>query len=169
MWLLFLRLQSCKLDIKKESCAAVQRLKIVSLLPKFILQVQALIWLKTGTWPYFHLCYSWSLPRCSCTSLLQAAARISDMEVHCQKDMPWISISSLFWTIWSFKKDFKQRTKTGRTANCSHGIKHSVIYHTSKSTILYWYKVLFTVIANSPNYSDSTAGVRFTLKLIVRE
>lgn len=62
-----------------------------------------------------------------------------------------------------------QRTKTGRTANCSHRIKHSVIYHTSKSTILYWYKVLFTVIANSPNYSDSTAGVRFTLKLIVRE
>lgn len=62
-----------------------------------------------------------------------------------------------------------QRIITGRIANYSHHIKPSVIYHTGKSTILYLYKVLFTVIANSSNYSDSSAGVQFTLKLIVRK
>lgn len=62
-----------------------------------------------------------------------------------------------------------QRIVTGRIANCGHCIKSSVIYQKSKSTILYLYKVLFTVIANSSNYSDSSVGVQSTLKLIHRK
>lgn len=154
--------------IKLCCCAVTENF---SLLLKFIRHVQPLIWPKIGTLPYFHLCNSLSLLWCSCTSLLQAASRISDMEVHCQKICHEFQFPVYFALYETSKKTLRmlQRIKTGRTANCSHCIKPSVIYYTSKSTILYLYKVLFIAIANSSNYSNSSAGVQFTLKWIVRK
>lgn len=155
MWLLFLRPQSYGLDIRKTKlCCCVGTENYVALLLKFILQVYPLIWLKTGTWPYCHLRHNFSLLRCSCTSLLQARARISDTEYTVSKRR---ALNFNFQVILEYMKLQKktlstlQMIKTKRTANCSHPIISAVIYHTSKSTIMYGYRVLFTVIVNCLN------------------
>lgn len=146
MWLLFPRLQSYGLDIRKiklSCCAGTEN--YVILLLKFMLQVHLLIGLDPiVTCTTAELSCDAAVPACyklvqqSLTQKYTVTKRC-DLNFNFQVVLEYMKL----------QKDTlstQQRIKAKRTANCSHPIKSAVTYHTRKFTIIYWYKVLFTVI-----------------------